>query len=312
VKILTGVASISTSDESKWLRIWTSHKSSWDGKRFGTGRLRLPRLHAGGTSCRKPRTLTNGSSEPLSQLERLDLALAARMVGHGGDEPIASAQRVLDGLRRATPQDAGFVASLMRLRGFVIGDGDAADVLEGREGRFAPTTQEHRLLRGLYAALQLLRRRAGEGRAPDGWFLVELFRAMTTELPRFRNNDLRQGPPWDALLYVDYPAPEQLPSVLDTFDADRCYRDLPVLFRSLHPVRQGFRVLWRFARIAPFPDFNTVVAWLGMNAWLQHKGFPLLMPAAGDAQLLARLLSGPPPAKIATFETRLLSACDAA
>lgn len=251
--------------------------------------------------------------EPLSQLERLDLALAVRMVGAtGDDEPIASAQRVLDAVRRPTPQDAAFVASLMRLRGFGVTDADAADVLAQREGRLAVATQEHRLLRGLHGALQLLRGRAADGRPPDGWFLVEMFRRMTGELPRFRNNELRRGPPWDALLYVDYPAPEQLAPVLDTFDVDRCYRDLPVLFRALHPVRQGFRLFWRFARIAPFPDFNLVIAWLGMNAWLQHKGFPLLQPVDGDAQMLARLVGGPPPAKITVLEARLLQACDAA
>jgi hypothetical protein len=242
-------------------------------------------------------------------LERIDLALASRMVGSGGDdEPIAVAQRVLDGVRRPSPADIKFLSSLLRLRGLVLADDDAACVLEGRPGRLSPLTQEYRLLRGMQSALQLMRERASEGKAPDGWFLVELFRAMTAELPRFRNNDLRRGPPWDALLYVNYPAPDQLPPILDTFDPTRCYRDVPMVFQSLHPVRQGFRLLWRFARIAPFPDFNVVIAWLGMNAWLQAKGFPLLSPERGDQLLMSRLLSGPPPSKIVQLEGRLLSA----
>ncbi len=248
-------------------------------------------------------------------LERIDLALATRMVGHGGgahahgdDEPIARAQRVLDGVRRPTPSDASFAAGLLRLRGFVVFDDDAEAVFAGGQGRLSPITQEHRLLRGLQHALRLVRERAAEGRAPDGWFLVELFRAMTHELPRFRNNDLRRGPPWDSLLYLTYPGPEQLPSLLDTFDAARCYRDVPLVWHGMHPVRQGFRLLWRFARIAPFPDFNTLVAWLGMNTWLQAKGFPLLHPDRLDQQLLARLLSGPPPTKVMQFEGRMLTA----
>ncbi len=251
---------------------------------------------------------TNRATRELTLLERIDLALATRMVGRAGEEPLAAAQRVLDGVRRPAPQDVPFVASLLRLRGFVLADDDVADVLAGRSGRLGAVTQEHRLLRGLAACLRLVRARATEGRPPDGWFLVDLFRTMTAELPRFRGNDLRRGPPWDALLYVQYPAPEQLSSVLDTFDADRCFRDVPLLFRSLHPVRQGFRLLWRFARIAPFPDFNVVVAWLGMNAWLQCKGFPLLAPAPTDQQLLAKLLSGAPPTKLVAFEARLLDA----
>ena len=249
----------------------------------------------------------------LSALERIDLALASRMVRAGGDdEPIAAAQRVLDGIRRPAPSDAAFVAALLRLRGFDLGDDVVGDVLAGRTTALSPITQEHRLVLGLRGCLELVRQRASEGRPPDGAFLVELFRRMTRDLPRFRNNDLRRGPPWDALLHVGYPPPEQLRALLDTFDAQRCYRDLPLVFHGLHPVRQGFRLMWRFARIAPFPDFNAVVAWLGMNAWLQAKGFPLLAPAEGDQQLLGRLLAGPPPSRLVPLEARLLAAFEAA
>jgi hypothetical protein len=265
-------------------------------------------LRAAVAASRKGLCVADPQTSELTMLERIDLALASRMVAHGADEPIAAAQRVLDGVRRPAPGDVPFVASLLRLRGFVLTDDDAADVLAGRPGRLASVTQEHRLLRGLFACLRLVRARAAEGRDPDGWFLVDLFRTMTADLPRFRNNELRRGPPWDALLHVAYPTPDQLRAVLDTFDADRCYRDVPLLFRSLHPVRQAFRVLWRFARIAPFPDFNVVIAWLGMNCWLQCRGFPLLAPAAGDQQLLAKLLSGPVPTKLVGFEARLLAA----
>lgn len=243
----------------------------------------------------------------LSTLERIDLALASRMVTPGAEhEPIAAAQRAIDGVRQPSAADVDFLASLLRLRGFVVADADAAAVLAGRPGRLSPITQEHRLLRGLADCLQRIRQRAADGRAPDGWFLVELFRVMTAELPRFRNSDLRRGPPWDALLYVDYPAPEQLRVALDQFDADRCYRDTPMLFQGLHPVRQGFRILWRFARLAPFSDFNLVVAWLGMNAWLQAKGFPLLAAEQGDQQLLGRMVSGPPPSRFLPLEARVL------
>lgn len=247
----------------------------------------------------------------LTTIERLDLALAARMVGAAADdEPLAAAQRVLDGVRRPADSDVRFIASLLRLRGFVIDDGDTADVLARRPGRLSPITQEHRLVLGLEQCLRLLRARAEDGRTPDGWFLVELFRVMTAELPRFRNNDLRRGPPWDAVMYVQYPPAEQLRFVLDGFDLEHCFRDVPLVFQSLHPVRQGFRLLWRFARIAPFPDFNIVVAWLGMNAWLQAKGFPLLPPERGDQGLMSRMLSGPPPTRFVPFEGRLLAAFD--
>ena len=221
-------------------------------------------------------------------------------------EPLANAQRVLDGLRRPTPEDAGFLASLLRLRGFVVDDDDALDVLFDRPGRLAAITQEHRLLRGLHECLRSIRARAATGAAPDGWFLVELFRTMAARLPRFRNNDVRRGPPWDAQLYVDYPPAEQLRGLLESFDVARCYRDVPAVFGALHPVRQGFRLLWRFARMAPFPDFNVVLAWLGMNAWLQAKGYPLLCSEPGDRELMSKLIGGPPPTKVPQFEARLL------
>ena len=242
-------------------------------------------------------------------LERVDLALADRLVGKDADDDLlAAAQRALDGVRRPAPSDPEFLASLLRLRGFTIDDDDAADVLAGRESRISPLTQEHRLLRGLKRCLRMVRERASASMPPDGWFLVDLFRAMTDDLPRFRNNDLRRSPPWDALLYVKYPPPEQVRLLVDSFDAKRCYRDAPIVFHGMHPVRQGFRLMWRFARIAPFPDFNSVIAWLGMNAWLQAKGFPLLRAEPGDQNLLVRLLSGPPPQKIVQFEARLLAA----
>ncbi|MCB9877694.1 MAG: hypothetical protein H6835_08855 [Planctomycetes bacterium] len=242
-------------------------------------------------------------------LARIDLALADRLVGRDVDgDLLAAAQRALDGMRRPSPTDAQFVAATLRLRGFVIDDDDAEAAIAGRSGRLSPISQEYRLLRGMHQCLRLIRQRASQSMPPDGWFLVELFRVMTAELPRFRNNDLRRSPPWDALLYINYPKPDQLRFLIDSFDHKRCYRDAPIVFHGMHPVRQGFRMMWRFARIAPFPDFNAVVAWLGLNAWLQSRGFPLLCPERGDQEFLTRLLSGPPPTKIVQFEARLLAA----
>lgn len=242
-----------------------------------------------------------------SLLERADLALASRLTKVVAEpEPEESAQRALDQFRAPAASDAAFLASLLRLRGFVIADEDVAAVLDGREGRLSSLSQEHRIVRGLHKGLVEIRQRARDGLAPDGWFFLTLFREMTFELPRFRNNELRRGPPWDAVLYTTYPTPDQLHFLLDTFDEEHCFRDLPAMFRSLHPVRQGFRILWRFARIAPFADFNLVVGWFGMNAWLQYKGYPLMPAQAGDQAFLARLVGGPPPTKIVQFEARLL------
>jgi hypothetical protein len=246
-----------------------------------------------------------------SLLERVDLVLASRLVvGVGDAEPIAVAQRVLDQVRRPAPSDAVFAAGALRLRGFVVTDEDAVAAVGGGGGVLSPLSQEYRLLRGLRACLEQIRGRAAAGLPPDGWFATELFRTLTAELPRFRNNELRRGAPWDAVLYVTYPQPEELRFLLSTFDLDHHYRDQPALWQPLHPVRQGFRILWRFARLAPFPDFNLVLAWLLANAWLQWHGYPLLPTDQGDQQVLQRLLSGPPPSRILPFEARLLERVD--
>jgi hypothetical protein len=234
-------------------------------------------------------------------------------VGKGVDQDlIAGAQCAMDGIRRPAPTDAEFLASCLQLRGFVIDQEDAGHILASQDSKMSPLSQEYRLVHGLQRCLRMIRQRASNSIPPDGWFMVEMFRTMAKDLPRFRNNDLRRSPPWDALLYMNYPAPEQLRCLLDSFDNKRCFRDVPIVFNALHPVRQGFRLMWRFARLAPFPDFNMVIAWLGMNAWLQSKGYPLLRAEQGDQQFLAKLLSGPPPTKIVQYEARLLAAFETA
>jgi hypothetical protein len=260
----------------------------------------------------KRRPVMNGDAQSgPSLLERVDLALASRLVrGVDNQEPLAGAQRVIDGVRRPMPSDVVFIASALRLRGFVILDEDAVAAVEGTPGRLSPLTQEYRLLRGLRECLRLIRQRAANGLPPDGWFLTDLFRTMTVDLPRFRNNDLRRGPPWDSVLYVAYPQSDELRFLLDTFDLQHHFRDQPGAFLPHHPVRQGFRLMWRFARIAPFPDFNFVMAWLLMNSWLQWHGYPLIAAEQGDQALLSRLVGGPPPHKIVQFEARLLAAVE--
>jgi hypothetical protein len=62
------------------------------------------------------------------------------------------------------------------------------------------------------------------------------------------------------------------------------------------------------ARIAPFPDFNVLMAFLVMNAYLLAKGYPAITPMPGDRELLGRLLSGPPPTRVLFLEARLAEA----
>lgn len=244
-------------------------------------------------------------------LDRLDLGLALRLAD-AADEPgtdlLASAQVYQDALFRPQPEDPAFLAALLRLRGFLIHDDDAAEVFAGRTDRLPRSSQEHQFLLGFADALQMLRDRASRGRSPDGWFLVELHKVATRGVRRFRNNALRTDAPWDGVLYVPHPPATEITGLVETFDAEHCFRDQPLVFHRLHPVRQSFRVLWRLARIAPFPDLNLPMAWLAMCGHLLAHGYPLLMPEARDREAIARSLAGPPPTRLPGWESRLLRA----
>ena len=74
----------------------------------------------------------------------------------------------------------------------------------------------------------------------------------------------------------------------------------------LHVVLHNCRLpTWNYS------DFNAIVAWLGLNSWLQTKGYPLLSAQEEDRQFLARLANGPPPTKLLVLESRLLAAVGA-
>jgi hypothetical protein len=246
---------------------------------------------------------------PGSLIDRLDIALVQRIAGFDGDieqEMLQSAHLYHDKLFRPSSVDPLFMAALLRLRGFTVQDSDAIEVLEGSSRRLMPASQESQLLFGLVDVLEMMRERASQGRAPDGWFLVELFKTMTRGLPRFRNNALRIDQPWDGMLYVQHPRPAELTAALDRFDYGNRYFDAPSAFDRLHPLRQGFRILWRFARIAPFPDLNVPMAWLAMCSWLLARGYPMLMPESADREAMPRFVASPAPTRMAPWEARML------
>lgn len=245
----------------------------------------------------------------LTFLERLDLKLASRLVPRLGAfdvqaPPEAWAHLLLDGDARIRPA-AGLVCGHLELRGIDLRLTEVQSVLMGRHGRYQPDNQEYAFIQGMARCLALIQERARAQVAPDGEFAVELFRGFAGDLARFKNNWLRRDMPWDGLLYVPYPEASDVPGLLGNFDEASCYRDVPARFSSLHPVRQSFRVLWRMARIAPFPDFNVLIAFLVMNAYLLSKGYPAITPMPGDRELLTKVLSGPVPLRLLMFEARL-------
>ncbi len=250
----------------------------------------------------------SGEAARPNTLERLDVAIATRLAARSADLDLPGAlEQGADLLGLPQGNDAEWIRGVLGLRGLKLDTRDILDVLSARPSRHLPDHQEHNLITGAKGVLGLIRERGLRGVQPDGWCLADLFRVLVRDIPRFRNNDVRRDVPWDAILYVQYPAPDEVRSLLDTFHPDHRFRDLPALFDRLHPVRKAFRILWRFARIAPFPDFNLVMAFVAMNASLLASGYPLVFPEPQDRELLTHLVSGPVPNRITQLEGRLLA-----
>jgi hypothetical protein len=252
-------------------------------------------------------------------LQRIDIALAALLADAGPprrDEAraesdasaIAQRHRELLGLRG--PERWRWIGGVLRLRGFSIQDEDVRRVFArglAPERRIDPASQEHRLITGLASVLDDVVGEAEAGRLPTGGALVSVFEVLVRDLPRFRGGVLRKDVPWDGMLHVHYPDPARLEALLAEFDAEHDYRDIPALFRSMHPVRRAFRVFWRFARIAPFSDFNTVTAFVAMTWYLLAHGYPAILPEPPDRAVLHRLVAGTPPKRLIRFENRMLA-----
>jgi hypothetical protein len=242
-----------------------------------------------------------------SVLERLDLALAQRLTQRA--DRLDLQQRAEQGVdllglpRGRTPSGS---AACSRCAASASRRVTLSTCSNARSRHFMPDHQEHSLIVGLKGVLNLIRERGSRGVPPDGWCLVDLFRVLTRDIARFRGNDLRRDQPWDAILYVRYPPADDVRTLLDTFHPTYCFRDLPQAFERLHPVRKAFRILWRFARIAPFPDFNLVMAFVAMNSSLLANGYPPVFPEPGDREVLTHLVTGPVPQRITGFEARLL------
>ena len=242
-----------------------------------------------------------------SLLQQLDVFLASRLLSDSHDVPAIRALTDGEGLHGAPPVDLGeWISSVLSLRGLLVHPEDVEAVRSGKANRYSESQHEHAIINGLCAVFRVMHKRAAEGRPPDGWHLADLFKLFSKGVVRFRSNSLRRDLPWDAILYVKYPDTERVRSLLDGFNLDVCYGDNPLRFHSLHPVRQAFRLMWGLARIAPFPDFNLVMAFVAMSEYLLYKGYPLFCPEPEDRAVLHRMVSGPVPSRIMRFESRLL------
>ena len=260
----------------------------------------------------------NPSNQPsFALLERLDLVLADRLAQtvEGGaesdqlerGETVASVQRDLLSLRGQ--RRWAWIAGALQLRGLRVETDDVRCVFArdpSETCRIEPGKQEHKLILGLGEVLDVVSSAAEEKRMPSGGGMASLFELMTQELARFRNNTIRGDQPWDAMLSVRYPEPQRVEGLLAGFDEGHDYRDMPAVFRPLHPVRRAFRVFWRFSRISPYPDFNTVFAYVAMTWYLLAHGYPAVRVDWTDRSIFHKLVSGAPPKRFVRLESRML------
>ncbi len=204
-----------------------------------------------------------------------------------------------------------WIRGVLSIRGIKVDNVMVRKILEGnRDPRCS--RQERVFIGGLDRALDRLLARGAKGELPDGWFTIELFETVTQGLPRFTNNHLRRDLPWDSLRHLRYPKPSEIGGMLDRFTEEHRYCDMPLVFDRMHPVRCAFRGMWRLGRISPFPDFNLMFAFIFMNAFHVAHGYPLIVPAVSDKQMLENLVTGPVPQRLVQFESRLLEAALAA
>jgi len=207
---------------------------------------------------------------------------------------------------RPGPRDDLWIAGLLRLRGLDVTDDDVAKVRGGSLGRYQEGHQELLLIHGGAKVLEMVRESACRKFPAEGFYLLELFKTLTRNVPRFRNNALRRDLPWDGLMHAVYPPPDELEFIMGSFDHAHRFRDMPMRFDGLHPIRQSFRIFWRLAKLSPFPDLNVPMAWIAMCSWLLSHGYPAIPARREDKVLAERLLRTGPPMRVAEWEHRVL------
>mgnify|MGYP002713131259 CR=1 FL=1 len=208
--------------------------------------------------------------------QRLDLLLAERILEGG----LRGAQLFQMRQRR----DEHWILGLLGLRGLHVTLDDITTCLERRPGRFLPRQPEARLIQGVRKAIDDIDEAVDVGQALDADRVREIHIALTEKLEGQEPGTLRCSSPWDSVTGLVHPGADLVPVLMKRFshDFDLVLGDEP--FEELHPVDQGARIFGRLVLIAPFRDFNVLVASLAASQFLLARGYPPFMPKSCDRE----------------------------
>ena len=196
--------------------------------------------------------------------QRLDLLLAERILEGGlrGAELFKMRQR----------RDELWILGLLGLRGIHVTLDDVSSCLERRPGRFLLNQPEALLIQGLRTAIDQVDE-AVELECPlNEERLREIHISLCENLDGQDPGSLRSGSPWDSVPGLVHPGSDLVPVLMKRFSRhfDLVLGDEP--FEELHPVDQAARIFGRLVLIAPFRDFNLLVASLAASQFLLGKG----------------------------------------
>ncbi len=216
--------------------------------------------------------------------QRLDLLLAERILEGGtrGAELFKMRER----------RDELWMVGLLGLRGIHVTLEDVQACLEQRPGRFLLQQPEARLILGLRIAIDEIDEAVELGSSLDGERLRDIHIALTENLEGQDPGTFRTGSPWDTVPGLVHPGPALVPVLMKRFSRhfDLVLGDEP--FEELHPVDQAARIFGRLALIAPFRDFNLIVASLAASQYLLANGYPPFLPKATDREEVELDLGG--------------------
>ena len=171
---------------------------------------------------------------------------------------------------------------------------DIADCLRRRAGRFRPGQHEFFLIHGLRTVIDYIDELAEAGTRLSPTTCRGIYERVTQGIEGHGSTTLRQGAVRDVIPGMSRAAWKSLPDLFSGLCLERGFLHDPMEFQQLHPVEQAARIFQRVSKLAPFPDFNLLVASLCSSLHLLGYGYPPFLPRACDRKAILHALRSSP------------------